>query len=336
MKNNYALISLVIFFLILLAIIGYGFSLNSKTGEFLFTTLSLSLASLLVGLLFGFIFGFPHEQYDSIDHKNSPMKEITDWLSKIIVGLGLVEMKSISIEFNNLILSLQQKLNTPPSSEIIIGASLVFFLIAGFILSYFLTVTGTIFYAIMHPWDKFKKKDFLNKYAQTLDSYPEEVNTNEKAPEVHVENIEDLKVKINEVLDLDIQLPIETMKKYAKVFYGNNEYLIAARLFKKIYEKDNKELYHLLNSAYIYSSKLNQHSQSISLLKNLISRQPKFAEAHYNLACSYIRSGDKEEALQAFTKAIKLKPELCEAARLDSALNEIREQIDAICVNNIG
>ncbi len=70
----------------------------------------LALASLVTGLLLGFLFGIPKALQN--DHPesglqrayatNTNLEQISDWLTKILVGVGLVEMGKISARFGEL------------------------------------------------------------------------------------------------------------------------------------------------------------------------------------------------------------------------------------------
>lgn len=112
-------------------------------------------AALMSGMLLGFLFGIPRVQQmplDSQDHDvtepsgrtnnngysqrvNTNLEEISDWLTKIIVGVGLVELNHIPPAFESLVMFLTPKDGDPGTT----GTVLVLFSIVGFFDGYLLT-----------------------------------------------------------------------------------------------------------------------------------------------------------------------------------------------------
>src|ERR1700677_651140 len=54
-----------------------------------------ALACTAAGSLIGIVFGVPRSANDS-DAVNTNMEQISDWLTKLLVGAGLVELKDLS------------------------------------------------------------------------------------------------------------------------------------------------------------------------------------------------------------------------------------------------
>ena len=105
------------------------------------------LSSLACGGLLGFLFGIPRvEQIPEIDDGTKPkttyrqsvntnLTEISDWLTKIIVGVSLVQLNQIPPAFQSLVDYLSD-MNYRPG---MVGGILVFFGVAGFLAGYLLT-----------------------------------------------------------------------------------------------------------------------------------------------------------------------------------------------------
>lgn len=76
---------------------GYPLTLAGAGGRLIFMGFLISLASFICGLFTGFLFGMPkrNPRQDSIYSLNNSLVEISDWLTKIIVGLGLVNLARI-------------------------------------------------------------------------------------------------------------------------------------------------------------------------------------------------------------------------------------------------
>jgi hypothetical protein len=99
------------------------------------------------GGLLGFLFGIPRSMGgaearsdESIVYRsNTNLEQISDWLTKILVGLGLVELGTIVRKVNDLIDFLAPALGGRPSSSTFALAILVLFGVSGFLALYIVT-----------------------------------------------------------------------------------------------------------------------------------------------------------------------------------------------------
>jgi hypothetical protein len=109
-------------------------------------------ACLVCGFLTGFLFGIPKilqgARATSTDTNtasgyrqrvNTNLEEISDWLTKIIVGLGLYELKLIPGWIDRLAAAFASSLSQTKPHQAFLGAAIVFFLICGFLLGYLVT-----------------------------------------------------------------------------------------------------------------------------------------------------------------------------------------------------
>jgi hypothetical protein len=116
--------------------------------------LMLEAASTAVGGLLGFLFGIPRSLQDrgAAEHPspggnesphayavNTNLEQISDWLTKILVGIGLVQIARAPSAIGRLIGSLARDLGGRPIDRLVVGTVLVFFPIFGFLISYLLT-----------------------------------------------------------------------------------------------------------------------------------------------------------------------------------------------------
>jgi hypothetical protein len=113
----------------------------------------LAVACLAAGFLAGFLFGIPKVvQGDRAQppnlalggaayrqRVNTNLEEISDWLTKIIVGLGLYELKRIPAWVGVLARVFASSFQRPDQEQGFFGAAIVFFLICGFLLGYLVT-----------------------------------------------------------------------------------------------------------------------------------------------------------------------------------------------------
>lgn len=128
--------SLLILGFILLSI----YSLAGDNWAEVFATISMvMLSSFSVGALIGFIFGIPRTlQEDKTEgvKSNSNLEQLSDWLTKIIVGVGLVESKQVFELIGSLASKLSEGFSNSPMGYTIIGSTLVFYFFGGFFISY--------------------------------------------------------------------------------------------------------------------------------------------------------------------------------------------------------
>ena len=109
-----------------------------------------ALACLAVGSLVGVVFGIPRalEQHQSANREsfikttraNTNMEQISDWLTKILVGAGLVELKelppNLDVAAHYVGSSLTSTMPVPFSMVSIAAALIIFFSIEGFLGGY--------------------------------------------------------------------------------------------------------------------------------------------------------------------------------------------------------
>jgi hypothetical protein len=118
--------------------------------------LGTSIASLGIGALFGFLFGIPRsltgaqsetaaatrgsEQTSGSYGGNTNLEQISDWLTKILVGVGLVELGNLAPQIGNLAswlaLSMGDGNSPAPFFSQLFGVDMVYFSILGFVWSY--------------------------------------------------------------------------------------------------------------------------------------------------------------------------------------------------------
>jgi hypothetical protein len=124
----------------------------------LFGTLaSVGFAAFCSGGILGFLFGIPKSisqpgetkadtnasANESASRKlyrsNTNLEEMSDWLTKIIVGAGLVGLKDLLHYFERLVATTSNSLSGAPFAGLIVGADIVGFVVLGFFTVYLLT-----------------------------------------------------------------------------------------------------------------------------------------------------------------------------------------------------
>jgi len=115
--------------------------------------LLIALASIASGGLVGFLFAIPRSLpsgssgvtgADGVGNlvDNSNLEQISDWLTKILVGVGLIEMRQIADAAQRLVVATGAAFGPPAaSSQVLAGSLLVTFGVTGFLLGYVVTRT---------------------------------------------------------------------------------------------------------------------------------------------------------------------------------------------------
>jgi hypothetical protein len=155
LKNKKSLFPIIIFFLAfilfgILLIILYASSLNAGAISVLWM-----LACIVVGAVIGFLFGIPkilqgnvnstaaqnEENRDYRIQVNTNLTEISDWLTKIIVGLGLVNLTKLPPYIKSIAMLMANGLNSPNhSSALSFSFGLIScYFVLGFLFGYLFT-----------------------------------------------------------------------------------------------------------------------------------------------------------------------------------------------------
>jgi len=139
-------------------IVVYALQKVSTAASVLSLEFMIAGASAAVGGLLGFLFGVPHtreiepsqsraaDQADGDNagasrnqmayRPNTSLEQISDWLTKIIVGVGLVQIKSMPGELRRLAQYLASGMTDRPGAESLVAAIIVFFAICGFVFGF--------------------------------------------------------------------------------------------------------------------------------------------------------------------------------------------------------
>ncbi len=287
--NKYLNYSCLIFCFTSTIVLLYSLSVNNIWNYWRLsgTLILLQLASFLIGSFLGFLFGFPahnNAEFPTKYQRNSSLKEITSWLTKIIVGVTLIELKDIFIYSKAGVIELSNYLTNDNSQVIIIGSLIGVYFVLGFIVLYILSVT-TIFEELVlndRNIDLILSDQTMNPNSLNIDN----ILTSDFSQIDSKVKEEVLKyVSNNGVGNLE---PLLT-KRLGKFLFAMKEYDVAARAYESAYFKNKEDKYSLLNACSIRNKFLKEFDKSNNTLKEFITNNPDFAPAYYNLACNYNR-----------------------------------------------
>jgi len=135
----------------------FVFSLTTRDASGFFAVLSngliIAAAATVVGSLLGFLFGVPRtlqvgdepasgEGQPSVGYRaNTNLEQISDWLTKILVGVGLTQLATVDTRLAALTAYLAPGLSSAAvtAPAVFVGSVLVFFACTGFLFAYLWT-----------------------------------------------------------------------------------------------------------------------------------------------------------------------------------------------------
>jgi hypothetical protein len=124
----------------------YAWGLPGNVGPAVFSlALLLGLAALLAGGLIGFLFGVPRKLQEARPANelgyagNTNLEQISDWLTKILVGVGLTQILQIPGQLQRLTGFLAPGLGNQSSSQVFALSLLGYFSVGGFLIGYLST-----------------------------------------------------------------------------------------------------------------------------------------------------------------------------------------------------
>jgi hypothetical protein len=109
-----------------------------------------AFACLAVGFLLGFLFGIPKTQRERSQSAketndgyrqivNTNLEEISDWVTKIIVGLGIYQLAKVPGWVSGVGTLFALSVGSDEKNHGVFGGAIVFFVVCGFLLGYLVT-----------------------------------------------------------------------------------------------------------------------------------------------------------------------------------------------------
>lgn len=99
----------------------------------------LAGAFLITGLLIGFIFGVAKPEEAGKKHISTNLEQISEWLTKVIVGAGLAQLATLPTSLTNFAAYVNPRLGSFKNGEIFAIGILIYYLTCGFLSGYLLT-----------------------------------------------------------------------------------------------------------------------------------------------------------------------------------------------------
>ena len=272
------------------------------SGAVLAVAILVAGAAFLGGGLLGFLFGIPRSLAGSETEASPPspsagdaaartasyrsntnLEQISDWLTKILVGVGLVQLGTLTRETGELVDFLAPALGASPSSPAFALALLLLYAISGFLIVYLVTrvYLGRIF----------ARADELMRY---VDERIDEVRESQRAQEER--DVEALALVNRQLEPEDAAAPVP-QEALGEALAGASP-LVRAQVFSRARERRR-------------SDDPRQRARTIDVFRALVAadEEHRFHRNHAQLAYA-LKAGpapDYEAAKAALDEAIRIR-----------------------------
>ncbi len=124
----------------LAVVIGYALTVSGHPLKFLFIAILIAGASYISGFFLGFLLGLPKRNEDKTKftpyNLSNSLSDIADWFTKIVIGLGLVEIKQIPHALLSIGNFIQQQTETEKSVIVFSVCTIIYFFLFGLYYGY--------------------------------------------------------------------------------------------------------------------------------------------------------------------------------------------------------
>lgn len=308
-----------------------------------------AFAAVAAGAATGFLFGIPRTLQgitptESTSYQvNTNLEQISDWLTKIIVGLGLINLTAIPARIMEMNRYVSETLGLKPPAYAVIGSAGVFFATVGFLLGYLST---RLFIS-----SAFRKadNDLLRSVAQEAEPFAK-LGAQAREPESDIKPVDARVQKLVRLAEQTEVTPSEVTpdlaRQIARAYSASGEYDRAIPFFERAGAQrgDDEDL--ALDYAYALGES-GKRKEATAFAENLFARKgtldaarllgylflwfpeyldnaigwtrlyleshPEDSGAYLNLACAYAQrfgktknDHDRRQAIDLLQRAIRM------------------------------
>jgi tetratricopeptide (TPR) repeat protein len=283
------------------------------------------------GFFVGFLFGIPKRNIvKEADYSLSTnLVDISDWLTKIIIGLGLIEMKKIPVALQSIGEYIQKETNGDRSIIVFSVCSIVYFTVFGlyygynymrlFLSSQFKSADDALL-KISEKKEELDRKSFTPNLidvssTETIKEYNKLVKSTKKESDY---TFDDWYYKGLEAYE---------SKEYFKTIVYMNK-----AIGKDLKEKNSPNAFLFLGLAYENVKLFDKSIEQYDFILNNYPLYDKMYLVHSNKGASLYELKKFEEALREYEKAFALKPDHINSFNLKGATLICLERFDEAIV----
>ncbi|MFF1342078.1 tetratricopeptide repeat protein [Streptomyces sp. NPDC058290] len=291
--------------------------------------------AVAVGTLLGFIFGLPRT-FDNPSGEsdiskpsqafllkyasNANLDQISDWLTKIIVGVGLTQLVNIPKALGTLGDSIKPALGNVDSSQAFGVGLIIYSSVVGFLFGYLLTRLRMAYALALSDLEMSMRAEAIGSEIREVDTKLRVPETGELAePDESAQaRIADLNKLVGKLEKAGGQLDADAYRRLARQLKKAGQYAEAERAYLKAAELSPNDPSPLNFAGVIRSKFLNDPAGAREYYLRAISLDPTYASAMYNMACNEMRLGRTEEGLKLLAVVVS-DPKYRDLAHEDSA-----------------
>jgi tetratricopeptide (TPR) repeat protein len=291
------------------------FELRSALSTF-GTSVTIGLAAAAVGGLLGFLFGIPRaviqaDRSGQSFESNTNLEQVSDWLTKILIGLGLAQLGAAGTGLSNLGHTLAKALGDTGDAGQVFGVSVVlYYAILGFMLGYLparLSLPGMLQDAearLHHIEQQLPAAEGKEMKDAAEAAFKEPVDPSDEDRRKALQ----LNTEVRQIEATGVPISAQTYRRMALELKRTGHYAEAAITYLKAAEADPTDVTALNFAGVLYSKYLHDYSRAAELYERAIRLDPTYTSAVYNSACNEARRGNRQEALLLLRSAIRADP----------------------------
>ncbi|WP_167345924.1 tetratricopeptide repeat protein [Streptomyces iakyrus] len=342
------------------AVIAYLFQFPwTKAWSVLGVTVLTGASAFALGLLLGFLFGLPRtlEDVESISRReiimqaagkidaehpwpvyrsNTNLEQISDWLTKILVGVGLIQLIRIPSGMESLGEWLKPALGDVASSEIFAIGLVLYNVIGGFLIGYLLTrlrmAQALSSAEASMRQEKAELQDAIRSISHGSKAERDKVDDEETKDEDRRPVSEDdrravseLKARVQTLEGAGGRLDADAYCILAYELKRAGKYVEAEDAYLKAAEMRPEDPVPLTYAGVLRGKYMGDYDRADKLYRKAIALDPTYTPAIYNLACNEKRRGRVREALTLLATAVSASPEKYRRmAREDEVWDDLR------------
>ncbi|MCX4525585.1 MULTISPECIES: tetratricopeptide repeat protein [unclassified Streptomyces] len=313
----------------------------SKAWGVLGSTAVIGTATLAVGLLLGFLFGLPRTVEDSgappatgdartgdpwpVYRSNTNLEQISDWLTKILVGVGLIQLVRIPEAARSLAHWLTPSLGSVPSSGAFAMGIVVYNLVAGFLIGYLVTRLRMARALSSADAEIRDEKIALQDAIWSLAPEPEGTRGFGVMGAPERRKVVELDSRVRRLEGAGGQLDADTYRLLAEHLERAGRYEDAETTYLKAAEAEPDDPAPLNSAGALRSTHLSDYDGAEALFRKAAVLDPAYTPALYNLARNEQRRGRTAQAMTYLATAIAADPATyAPTARSDELFRDLR------------
>ncbi|MFF4422246.1 tetratricopeptide repeat protein [Streptomyces sp. NPDC001549] len=297
-------------------------------------TLIVAAAAFAIGMLLGFIFGLPRTFEDSASglqtddpparrrlslyswslyRSNTNLEQISDWLTKILVGVGLVQLIKLPAAAQSLGRWLKPALGNVPSTEAFAIGLTAYYTVTGFFVGYLLT--RLCMAAALSSADAGVHE--LQRKIQTLIFA-------QKGEDPEKKKVEELGKKVERFEEeTGLRLDANAYVALAQQLKDVGKYDSAVEAYLRVAELRPEDPAPLDQAGVVRGKFQARYKEANELYRRALLVDPSYAGALYNSACNSMRQDKRIEALGLLAAAIESDSESRDRAKDESRPGEV-------------